>query len=150
VTAYPDTSFLIALYRWQANSYEAIAHIEKMAEPLHVTPLVLFEFRQSIRLQEFLHHRNPQLGFDRATGQAAFAKLQSNIASGGLVTVHADWDDVLRLAEKISDRYTPREGYRSFDILNVATALHFGAKEFLTFDLKQKKMAKALGLKAPL
>lgn len=148
--AYPDTSFLIALYRWQANSREAIAHFRTMTEPLHVTSLVLFEFRQSIRLQEFLHQCNPGLGFDRTTGLAAFAKLQANIASGGLVAIIADWDNVLRLAENVSDKHTPGEGHRSFDILHVATALHFGAREFLTFDANQKKLAKAEGLKTPL
>jgi len=150
VNAYPDTSFLIALYRWQVNSREAIAHFGTMTEALHVTSLVLFEFRQSIRLQEFLHRRNPLLGFDRAAGQAAFAKMQANIASGGLVLVAADWNDVLQRAEWISARHTSPQGYRSFDILHVATALHFGAREFLTFDARQKRLAKAEGLKAPL
>jgi predicted nucleic acid-binding protein len=148
--AYPDTSFLIALYRWQVNSRRAIAHFAAMTEALHVTSLVLFEFRQSIRLQEFLHSRNPQLGFDRATGKAAFVQLQVNIASGALVMIAADWNDVIQLAERVSNRHASFEGYRSFDILNVATALHLGAHEFLTFDAKQKKLAKAEGLKTPL
>jgi len=148
--AYPDTSFLMALYRWQVNSRHAIAHFGAMTETLHVTSLVLFEFRQSIRLQEFLHSRNPQLGFDRTTGQVAISKLQSNIASGALVIAGADWTDVLQRADLISSRRTSSDGYRSFDILNLATAQHFGAQEFLTFDTKQKKLAKAEGLKTPL
>jgi len=148
--AYPDTSFLVALYRWQVNSRQAISYFGTMTEALHVTSLVLFEFRQSIRLQEFLHRRNPRLGFDRATGQAAFAKLQVNITSGALVLVAADWNDVIQIADRVSSQRTPSEGYRSFDILNVATALHFGAQEFLTFDANQKKLAKAEGLKTPL
>ena len=34
--------------------------------------------------------------------------------------------------------------------LHVATALHLGAKEFLTFDGNQKKLAEAEGLVVPL
>ena len=148
--AYPDTSFLVALYRWQVNSPVAAAHFQAMPEALHVSSLLLFEFRQSLRLQEFLHRRNPRLGFDRATGQRALANMQSDLASGAVVLTAADWNDVIQIAERVSNQHTPPEGYRSFDILNVATALHFGAREFLTFDTHQKKLARAEGLKIPL
>ena len=148
--AYPDTSFLMALYRRQVNSLEAIRHFGTMTEPLHVSSLVLFELRQSIRLQVFLHEKNPKQGFDRITGQVAFAKLKANMASGGRMAVTADWEDVLQIGERISDKHTPREGHRSFDVLHVATALHFGAQELLTFDVDQKRLAKAEGLKVPL
>ena len=148
--AYPDTSFLVALYRWQVNSPEAAAHFQTMPEALHISSLLFFEFRQSIRLQEFLHRRNPRLGFNRATGQRALADIQSDIVSGVVVLTAADWNDVIQIAERISNQHTFLEGYRSFDILNVATAVHFGAREFLTFDRNQKRMAKAEGLKVPL
>lgn len=148
--AYPDTSFLVALYRWQANSPEAAAHFQAMSEALHISSMLLFEFRQSIRLQEFLHRRNPRLGFNRATGQRVLADMHSDIASGVVVLTAADWNDVIQIAERVSNQHTPPEGYRSFDILNVATALHFGAREFLTFDAHQKKLAKAEGFKTPL
>ena len=36
------------------------------------------------------------------------------------------------------------------DVLHIATALHLGAREFLTFDRNQKKLAEAEGLKVPL
>ncbi len=40
-------------------------------------------------------------------------------------------------------------GHHAFDVLHVATALHLGAKVFLTFDANQK-LAEAEGLKVPL
>jgi predicted nucleic acid-binding protein len=36
------------------------------------------------------------------------------------------------------------------DILHVATSLHLGAEEFLTFDANQKRLARAEGLKVSL
>ena len=36
------------------------------------------------------------------------------------------------------------------DILNVATALELGAREFLTFDENQKRLAEAEGLVVPI
>jgi hypothetical protein len=41
------------------------------------------------------------------------------------------------------------EGYRGFEVLHVATALHLGVTEFLTFDGNQKKLAEAEGLLVP-
>jgi predicted nucleic acid-binding protein len=38
-------------------------------------------------------------------------------------------------------------GHRSLDVLHVATALHLGAREFLTFDTNQRKLAAAEKLK---
>lgn len=150
MNAYPDTSFLVALYRPQINSLQAAAHFQAMTEPLYVSPLVLFEFRQSVRLQEFLHSKNPRQGFDRAAGQRAFSDLQADLSSGVVVSADADLNEVLRFAERLSDKHTAREGHRSFDVLHVATALHFGVRDFLTFDADQKKLAKAEGLKVPL
>ena len=148
--AYPDTSFLCALYRWQDNSSEAIAHAQRMVEPLSISSLLLFKFRQSLRYQEFLHKKDPLKGFDHTTGLAALAKVQANIASGAVVVVSADWTDVHQIAERLSARHTHVGGHRGFDILHVATALHLGAGEFLTFDANQNKLAKAEGLRVPL
>jgi len=148
--AYPDTSFLCAFYRLQTHSNLASAYFKKMPEPLHVSSLLLYEFRQSLRWQEFLYSKDRSKGFDKATGMVALATIQSDIASGAVVIVSIDWSDVHTIAERLSIQYTAMEGHRGFDILHIATALHLGAKEFLTFDANQKKLAKAEGLKIPL
>jgi predicted nucleic acid-binding protein len=148
--AYPDTSFLYAIYRLQTHSAAAGAYIKTMQEALHVSELLLYEFRQSLRWQEFLHSKDRRKGFDRATRLGISADLQSDLAAGTLHLVTADWSEVLKIAERLSDSFTVAEGHRTFDILHVATALHFGSPEFLTFDRNQKKLAKAEGLKLPL
>jgi len=148
--AYPDTSFLCATYRFQTHSNLAAAYFKKMPEPLHVGSLLLYEFRQSLRWQEYLYLKDRSKGFDKATGSAALAKLQSNISIGAVVTVAVNWSDVFAIAERLSIQYTAAGGHRSFDILHVATALHLGARELLTFDANQRKLAKAEGLKTPL
>ena len=61
--------------------------------------------------------------------------------------VTADWPDVHRLAKTLSKRHTMTGGHRSLDVLHVATALHLGAREFLTFDANQMKLALAEKLK---
>ena len=139
--AFPDTSFLCAMYVRQDNSLTATAHFQKMPEALHVSGLLLYEFRQSVRFQVWLHSRDKSRGYPQSVAEVALAKLQSNLDTGALVVVAADWPDVHRLAETLSKRHTMTGGHRSLDMLHVATALHLGAREFLTFDAKQRKLA---------
>lgn len=68
-------------------------------------------------------------------------------AGGAVVPVTADWPDVHRLAEALSKRHTSAGGHRAFDVLHVATALHLGAREFLTFDANQRNLVAAEKLK---
>ena len=60
--------------------------------------------------------------------------------------VEVDWAAVHQQAEELSQRYTETHGFRLADILHVATALHLGATEFLTFDASQKRLAELEGL----
>lgn len=150
MTAYPDTSFLCALYRPQSNSRRAAGHAAAMTEPLHVASPLLYEFRQSTRWQSWLHSKDSTKGFPQAEAQAMLAKLQGNIASGVLVVVPVDWADCVSIAERLSAQYTWTDGCRGFDVLHLATALHLGCTEFLTFDARQKQLAEAEGLSVPL
>jgi predicted nucleic acid-binding protein len=73
--------------------------------------------------------------------------LQSDLAAQVLQMIPVDWSDVFQRSEALSARYTVSGRHRLADILHVATALHLGAEEFLTFDANQKKLAVAEGLK---
>ena len=74
--------------------------------------------------------------------------LQANIV-GGLLLIPPveDWAKVYSLAEELSSQYTIRGGYRSFDVLHVATAIHLKAGRLITFDKPQAALARAAGLK---
>lgn len=145
--AFPDTSFLCALYVRQDNSPLAAAHFQAMPEILRVSSLLVYEFRQSVRFQIWLNTRNNNKGYPKHIGETALAKFQANMDAGALVVAPTDWPDVHRVAETLSATYTIGGGHRSFDVLHVATALHLGAREFLTFDSNQRKLALAEKLK---
>ncbi len=148
--AFPDTSFLCALYRRQDNSPAATAYFKAMPEALHVSGLLLYEFRQSVRFQVWLHARDKGKGYPQADCNRALADLQTDLDTGALVLGAVEWPDVHRLAEILSKRHTIAGGHRSLDVLHVATALHLGAREFLTFDANQRKLATAEKLKVKL
>ena len=148
--AYPDTSFLCALYRMQVNSPEAAAFFAAMPGPLEVTTLLLYEFRQAVRFQLRLHRNDPAKGYAKGEGVKMLMDLKSDIVSGAVVVIPAPWPQVHSAAERLSELHTDDGGHRSMDILHVATALEIGAREFLTFDVNQKKLAEAEGLRVPL
>ena len=147
--AYPDTSFLCALYRLQVHSPRAAVYFAAMPGPLEVTPLLLYEFRQAVRFQIRLHRKDASRGYSRADGTRMLADLKSDLVNRAVITIPAPWPQVHGAAERLSELYTEAQGHRSMDILHVATAIELGAKEFLTFDENQKILAEAEGLMVP-
>jgi predicted nucleic acid-binding protein len=145
--AFPDTSFLCAFYRRQDNSPAAAAHAATMKEPLHITALLAYEFRQSLRFQVWRHAANPREGMTPAEAQASLNQFETDLASGVTVLAPCNFQDVFRRADELSTRHTIAGGHRSFDVLHVAAALHLDAREFLTIDANQRKLAAAEKLK---
>jgi predicted nucleic acid-binding protein len=146
---YPDTSFLCAPYVPQSTSTRAIVYTGNLGDPLESTSLLFFEFRQSIQFQVYCHSKDRNRGYPLAVAQAATAALQSDVKVGFYRHAVVDWADVHQIRERLALQHSIKGGYRSFDILHLATALHLGAAEFLTFDRNQKKLAKAEGLVVP-
>ncbi|MEX1111511.1 MAG: type II toxin-antitoxin system VapC family toxin [Chthoniobacterales bacterium] len=147
--AFPDTSFLCSIYREQAFSRGADVLFAAAPKPLPVSTLLLFEFRQSVRLQIFLHTRDRTKGFSKPEGEAMLRDLRVDLAAGVIGVVPVDWSEVHNLAEILSAKHTESDGHRLADLLHVATALQLGAEQFLTFDANQRKIARAEGLKTP-
>lgn len=147
--AYPDTSFLCSAYREQEHSRKADAYRETMEEPLHFASLLEFEFIQAIRLQIWLHAGDWRKGYGEIEADQMLADWESDVARGFNVLVPVDHDAVLRLARVFSLKQTAKGGHRTLDVLHVATAIHLGARDFLTFDEHQRQLALHAGLIVP-
>jgi predicted nucleic acid-binding protein len=148
--AYPDTSFLCSLYREQDFSAQALAHYRGMREVLHASSLLEFEFLQAIELQVFLFSQDRKRGYSRREAGEMIEKWETYKAEGKVKLVPCDTDEVIRYALELSRSHTAGGGHRSLDLLHLATAVHLGAKEFLSFDDRQVKLARKLGLATPL
>ncbi len=148
--AYPDTSFLCSLYREQDHSPHADAYKAAMSEPLHFTNLLEFEFIQAIRLQVWLHAANWKKGYSEREADQMIADWERDVATGLNLLIPCDMDAVLRLARTFSLKHTGAGVHRTLDVLHVATAVHLGAEEFLTFDDRQRALAAHAGLRVPL
>jgi predicted nucleic acid-binding protein len=150
MTVFPDTSFLCSLYRRQIHSPKAIGWMAANRGALPVSSLLLLEFRQSIRLQARLFSKDSSKGFAEAEGARMLRDIQLDLKNELLEVQVVDWADVHRIAEGLSAVHTKSGGHRLADILHVATALHLGSPEFLTFDANQKTLAEAEGMSVPL
>lgn len=146
MNAFADTSFLFALYRPQENSQDADAFLQKAREPLHISSLVLLEFRQSARYQAFRFSKDRTQGFSNRQAHLTLAVLHENIAGGAIMFVPVDWQEVHSMAEQLSSRFTMTGGHRLLDILHLSTAIHLKARKLLTFDKNQINLTKSAGL----
>lgn len=143
---FPDTSFLCSIYREQIHSPKADAWMESNTHPLPVSSFLILEFKQSIRLQNFIFSNDRTRGFSKNEGQTMLRNLQTDLTSGLLEMTAPDWPEVHRIAEDISNKQTTTTGNRLADILHIATAKYLGTKTFLSFDEKQRHLATAEGM----
>ena len=147
---FADTSFPCALIREQDNSARADAFMESFEGAIIISSLVLWEFRQSARFQVFQYHRDKTKGFSKGEAERMLKALQNQIDAGIFELAAVDWQDVHSIAEALSATHTIKNGHRSMDVLQIATAKHLKVKHFLTFDVNQKKLALAEGLEVPI
>jgi predicted nucleic acid-binding protein len=139
--AYADSSFIVALYLQQQSSAAAAAFMRLHGTALPFTPWHRLEVRNAIRLAAF--HRL----IDSRQGKTQLKQMETDLHDETLI-VHApvDWVTVLRAAEKLGAAHNESVGCRSADMFHVAAAVEWGADHFLTFDERQKKMARAASL----
>lgn len=141
MVAYADTSFLFSLYAQDTNTVLAASIAKTFNTGLVVTPLQLFELRNALRLSIF------RTDITREEGQTVLALIETDMRTGVLIDATVSWTHVYSEAEKLSANHTHQLGTRSFDIMHVALAITLGARDFYTFDIRQKYLADKAGLR---
>ena len=135
---YLDTGCFVKLYYPEIDSPRVIALIQ--GQPICYTPLHELEFVNALELKVF--HQNAVA----AQVTAARALVEVDLKAGVLVSVSIDWGDTFRQAAKLAEQHTGLLGCRSLDVLHCAAAKIVGVTEFISTDLRQKKLAAAMGL----
>lgn len=136
--AYPDTSFLFSLYLEDANSAAADRLNRRLRPAYMLTPLHDLELSNAIELAVFRREITPP--------QAASAckDFEQDLVHWTISPLPVD---VFHRAVALARRHTARYGTRSLDVLHVAAAGALGAEVFLTFDRRQRRLARASGLR---
>jgi predicted nucleic acid-binding protein len=136
-----DTSFLFSLYGRDSNTAGALACARTLTAPLTLSVLNQFEFENAIRLSAYRNF------IPAADLELMVANFSGELEAGRVVVSPCDLSEVLQEARQLSRLYALAGGFRSFDILIVAVAIHFQARQFLSFDSKQRDLARRAGLK---
>ena len=138
---YVDPSALLKLYLHQAESAAMNAWRARVRGPLTLTHHARVEVVNGICLA----------GFRGAIGapavRDALASFEEDRVAGRYA--HADllWRSALRRAADLSREHTPELGCRSLDVLHVACSLELGFPAILSFDERQRRLARRVGLK---
>jgi len=141
MVAFADTGFIASLYLKETTSAPARAVVQAASVTLPLTPLATLELRNAFNRAV---HRQRITATQR---DALWQDVEADIASGFLVPVQVASGTLHDTARILSDRHTPVLGTRSLDLLHVAAALALEAKEFFSFDERQRKAAVSEGLK---
>ena len=135
-----DTSFMISLYGQDVNTPAARQRAASITGPIHVCSINEFEFENALRLLVFRGKITP------ASRLSQMQALEADRRTGKVLFHQTNADDILAGAARLSALHTETLGNRAYDILQVAAAKLLGAKEFWSFDDRQKKLAAAEGM----
>ena len=139
MSIYADTSFLVSLYIPDNHSPEA-EHQMASNPAMWLTPLHVAEWTHAVEQQVF---RGVAA---RAEADIVYEQFQQHRESGLWIEVALS-DSVFELCAQLARGYAARLGVRTLDTLHVASALELRAESFWTFDDRQKKLVRAVGLK---
>jgi predicted nucleic acid-binding protein len=111
------------------------------------TPLHELEVGNALRLRSYLAAAGSgKAGQIKKQQVEAEGRLQALIRRQVLVPTAVKWEEMIREAMRLSERHTTRLGTRALDIQQVAAALVLNAEVFITADVKQARLAKAMKL----
>ena len=141
MTAYFDTSALVAVYVTEAHSRTA-RRVLRAQGPIPFTPLHRLELRNAF---ESLVGRSLLSSIER---DALSRQVEDDRQAGRLAIVALDWEVVFEKAGDLSALYTRKYLARSLDLLHVAMAVAIGCRTFVSGDVRQLKVVRALKLKS--
>ena len=139
MTIYADTSFFVSLYVKDAHSTDADQLLGSGPAPW-ITPLHFAEWTHAVAAQVFRGYMTI------AEAGRAQHELEDDRDAGLWASIDVP-DNAFNVCADLGRRYGPKLGVRTLDSLHVACALELKAERFWTFDDRQLKLARAMGLK---
>ena len=139
MSIYADSSFFVSLYVLDRHTLEARGWLAS-GLVLWMTPLHVAEWAHAIE-QHVFRRSASRSEADRAI------ELFNGDRKQGLWRETAVPEPAFEVCAQLAHQYAARLGTRTLDSLHVASALELKAEEFWTFDDRQKKLARSVGLR---
>ena len=143
MNGYADTGFLMSLYGRDANSPRAVALVARHKPVFFLTEFGEVEFANAVERLLFPHRGGATWTLREA--KAVRNRLEQHV-NAGVFQLRPVPSEAWQTAIRLSRQYTARLGTRTLDVLHVALALSLQPDVFLSFDRRQWKLAKAVGL----
>ncbi len=140
MVVYADSSFLVAVYVQGKSEKDARSYFVKNPQPICLTRFSKSEIQHAIRMLAFQKH----IALSEMT--QALLQLERDEAEGFYEMQYVEAEDLYIKTSQLSHRHALESGVRYLDMLHIASALLVNARRFLTFDVRQGKLAKAVGL----
>ena len=149
---FADTNFFTHLWLDLRHTPEAQSLFEELLDAeavLPVTRLTRMEFTNALQRLVFESRTGTQdLRINLETAMATQAILEDELTAA----VWAQWTPIHEapleaVFENLAYRHTAKHGFRTYDILHVASALILDCDTFWTFDERAKRLAALEGLR---
>jgi predicted nucleic acid-binding protein len=139
LSTYADTSFFVSLYIPDRHSPEAERRMSSLPV-VWLTPFHVAEWTHAVEQQVF------RRAVSRIEADQSHERFQQHRESGLWVEVALP-ESAFDVCAQLARRHGARLGLRTLDTLHVAAALELRAERFWTFDERQKRLARTVGLK---
>jgi predicted nucleic acid-binding protein len=139
LSIYADTSFFTSVYLRDDHTSEALLRMSKRPR-IWLTPFHKIEIAHAIAQKVFRRELSP------AVADTVHRNISEDCDTGLWRLVDLP-PAVFETGTVLARRHVPVLGTRTLDTLHVASAVELKAQYFWTFDDRQKKLAKAAGLK---
>ena len=139
--AYFDSAIIAKLYVQEVNSDDAISLLKSYPPPTVFTALHESEIKNAIRL------KCCRKEISQTSMALSLKALDVDAKAGVLHRTQVEWLAVFRRLDELSERFALVTNCRTLDAMHVACAIVLGVEEFVTFDQRQRDLAKRAGMK---
>lgn len=148
---YIDANFLVRLYLELPGCDDAVKLLNSRSVqrdwPCPVTDLLRFEVVNTLHRMVFESRTGGQWRITPESAAMALADFEQDLHDGQFVLRSPlTLEDIEPEFDLLAAKYTATHGFRTYDMLHVASARTLRCKKFLTFDEKAKSLAKLAGL----
>lgn len=116
--------------------------------PIPVTAITRLEVRNAIEMMVFQSKSGNAARVTPEIATLAQSDFDADLADGTRFRAHPlSLADIETEFDSLARRFTARHGFRTYDLIHVASALKLRSKRFLSFDAKANALAKLVGLR---
>jgi predicted nucleic acid-binding protein len=148
MSTYLDANLLVRHYLdFNEGTTASLILANEGDAPYPITDILRLEARNAIQRRVFESKNGSPLRTTQEAAWAAIAQFEDDLASADLLRREpVAISDIENVFVSLADRYTAKHGFRTYDILHVASALHLGCTTFFSFDKKALELARLEGL----